>query len=78
MKRKIVIAVIIVVALAILFTPARIQLRDGGSVVYKAITYSVTKYRNYETRVWKIVIFGITLRDDLEEVRKYHEWTGSL
>lgn len=61
MKRKIVIAVIIVVALAILFTPARIQLRDGGSVVYKAITYSVTKYRNYETRGWKIVIFGITL-----------------
>ena len=46
MKRKIVIAVIIVVALAILFTPARIQLRDGGSVVYKAVTYSVTKYRN--------------------------------
>ena len=44
MKRKIVIAVIIVVALAILFTPARIQLRDGGSVEYKALTYSVTKY----------------------------------
>ncbi len=77
MKRKIAIAVIIAAALAILLIPVPIHIRDGGSVEYKAITYSVTKYRNFETRGWKIEIFGITLRDDLEEVRKYHEWTAN-
>lgn len=77
MKRKIAVAVIIVIALAILLVPCRIQYKDGGSVEYKAVTYSVTKYRRRETRGWKIEILGITLRDDLEEVRKYHEWTAN-
>lgn len=77
MKRKIAVAVIIVAALAILLVPVRLQYRDGGSVEYKAITYSVTKYRRHDTRGWRIEILGITLRDDLEEVRKYHEWTAN-
>lgn len=78
MKRKFVIAVIIVVVLAILFTPARIQIKDGGSVKYKALTYCITKYHNFETHGWKIEILGITLRDDLEEVQKYKEWLRTL
>lgn len=40
MKKKIII--IIVVILAILLTPIRNQLKDGGSVEYKAILYSIT------------------------------------
>lgn len=69
MKRKIAVAVIIVIALAILLVPCRIQYKDGGSVEYKAITYSVTKYRRRETRGWKIELFGITLRDDLADIK---------
>lgn len=71
MKRKIVIAVI-VIALAILLFPIRIAYKDGGSVEYKAIIYSVTKYHRISPygRVaflegWKIELFGFTLRDDL-------------
>ncbi len=72
MKRKIAIAVIIVMALAILLFPVRIAYKDGGSVEYKALVYSVTKYHRISPygRVaylegWKIELFGVTLRDDL-------------
>ncbi len=90
MKRRIAVAVIIVAALAILLTPAKIRIKDGGSVKYKAITYCVTKYHRLSPlgseadlagiqflEGWKIEILGFTLRDDLEEVRKYHEWTAN-
>lgn len=77
MKRKIAVAVIIVIALAILLVPCRIQYKDGGSVEYKAITYSVTKYRRLAPiesgrgfdEGWKIELFGITLRDDLADIK---------
>ncbi len=73
MKRKIAIAVIIAAALVILLFPIRIAYKDGGSVEYRAITYSVTKYRRLAPlesgreydEGWKIELFGITLRDDL-------------
>ena len=35
--------IIIVVAMLILFTPIRINIKDGGSVRYKALVYEVTK-----------------------------------
>lgn len=72
MKRRIAIAVIIVAALVILLFPIRIAYKDGGSVEYKALTYSVTKYHRMPPigsddylEGWKIELFGITLRDDL-------------
>ncbi len=72
MKRKIAIAVIIAVALAILLFPIRLAYKDGGSVEYKAIVYSVTRYHRLPPpeiedylEGWKIEIFGVTLRDDL-------------
>lgn len=81
MKRRIAVIVIIVVALAILLTPAKIRIRDGGSVKYKAITYCVTKYHRLSPlgseadlagiqflEGWKIELFGITLRDDLADI----------
>ena len=43
MKKKILIAAIIVVLLILLF-PIRLQLKDGGSVEYKALLYTVTRY----------------------------------
>ena len=42
MKKKILIVVIIVIILILLF-PIRIQLRDGGTVEYKALLYKVSK-----------------------------------
>lgn len=79
MNRKIAVVVIIVVALVILLFPIRLQKRDGGSVEYKAITYSITKYHkitSLETDEhfyfdgWRIELFGITLRDDIDDYWK--------
>lgn len=73
MKRRIAVIVIIVVALAILLVPCRIQYKDGGSIEYKAVTYNITKYHRgpingkyLDGR--RIEIFGITLRDDLADI----------
>lgn len=43
MKKKIVIGVVAFFVL-VLLTPVRLQMKDGGSVQYKAVLYSVTKY----------------------------------
>lgn len=73
MNRKIIVAVIIAVVLAILLVPCRLQYKDGGSIEYKAVTYSITKYHRgpisgkyLDGR--RIEIFGITLRDDLADI----------
>lgn len=42
MKKK-VFAVAAVLALVILLFPIRLNLKDGGSVQYKSLTYSITK-----------------------------------
>lgn len=42
MKKK-VFAIVVVLALVILLFPIRMNLRDGGSVQYKSLTYSITK-----------------------------------
>lgn len=43
-KKRIIIGVVIVLAAVILLTPIRHYYRDGGSRVYKAITYTVYTY----------------------------------
>ena len=43
MKKKIVIGIVVFFMLALLI-PVRLQMKDGGSVQYKAVLYSVTKY----------------------------------
>ena len=43
MKKKIVIGIVVFVMLVLLI-PIRLQMKDGGSVQYKAVLYSVTKY----------------------------------
>lgn len=77
MKRKIAVIATIVLALAIILVPRRLQYEDGGSVEYKALTYSITKYhciapvesgRGFDEG-WKIKLFGITLRDDLADLK---------
>lgn len=43
MKKKIVIGIVVFVMLVLLI-PIRLQMKDGGSIQYKAVLYSVTKY----------------------------------
>ncbi len=43
MKKKIVIGIVVFVML-VLLVPIRLQMKDGGSVQYKAMLYTVTKY----------------------------------
>ncbi len=44
MKKKVIIVVIVVILVILLF-PIRNQLRDGGTVEYKAILYKVSKVK---------------------------------
>ena len=43
MKKKVIIFIIIIVILILLF-PIPMHLKDGGSVEYKALLYTITKY----------------------------------
>lgn len=45
MNKKIMVVGLIVVILLILFFPIREQLRDGGTVEYKALVYKVSKVK---------------------------------
>ena len=54
MKKKFVIGIVVFVMLVFL-VPIRLQMKDGGSVQYKAVLYSVTKYHQ------------ITLKEGSEE-----------
>lgn len=44
MKKKVIIVVIVIIALVLLF-PTRDQLKDGGTIEYKAVLYKVSKIR---------------------------------
>jgi len=64
MKKKVIIIVVIILILMLI--PVRYRLKDGGSIVYKSMLYSVTKVHaiNLESATgyedgWKIKIFGI-------------------
>ena len=48
MKRKTFAILAIIVILLILFTPIRMNLKDGGSVSYKSLVYEVTKIHQYD------------------------------
>lgn len=45
MKKKIVIAILIVIIAAILFVPMRVQAKDGGTTQYAALTYKVVSWK---------------------------------
>ena len=46
MKKSVLIAICVLIA-AILLVPVRLQKKDGGSVEYKAILYSVTDVHSF-------------------------------
>lgn len=79
MKKK-VFAIMAALALVILLFPIRINLKDGGSVQYKSLTYSITKVHSLisdeeaikEGKVkpfddgFVVKIFGIKVFDNVE------------
>ena len=71
MKRKKIWIVIVVVLAIIMLVPIPLKLKDGGSVEYRAILYSVTKYHSFNPESikgyddgWKIKILGLTVYDE--------------
>ncbi len=43
MKKKVIMAIMIIVILLVLFVPIPMYLNDGGTVEYKALTYKISK-----------------------------------
>lgn len=74
-KRKLMILSIIIV-LAVLLTPIRMNLKDGGSVKYKSLVYEVTKIHELAPNVddvkpyidgFEVKIFGMTVYRETNE-----------
>lgn len=84
MKRKIVIG-IVVFFLLVLLIPIPLQMKDGGSVQYRALFYNVTKYHQIALNTeesesgeviesghlvgWGIEILGIEIFNNVKYVR---------
>ena len=69
MKKKSILIVIIIIAL-ILLIPIPMRLRDGGSIKFQALLYSVTKYHKLDHSIEsgyvngiRIEIFGMKIYD---------------
>lgn len=84
-KNKIRILVIVIIVL-LLLVPIPAKMRDGGSVEYTAIVYSITRYNrfcealgedglptSFKLNGWRIKILGFTLYDDDERLREEHD-----
>ena len=74
MKKKF--FVVIVIVFVILLTPVRMNLKDGGSVRYKALVYEVTKIHQFSSEVdglkpyidgFEIKILGMTVYREIYE-----------
>ena len=68
--RKVILIVLIVILIKLLF-PLPYQIKDGGSVMYKADLYQVTKYHMISAEEdggiiggWNIQIFGIEVYEN--------------
>ena len=54
-KNKKVIVRLIIVVMLLLFVPIPLHLKDGGTVVYRAVLYKLTKYHNFSLRYFLIL-----------------------
>ena len=70
MKKKNICLIFVVILLIIMLIPIPGKLKDGGSIEYNAILYSVTKYHKINPEStkgyddgWKIKIVGLTVYD---------------
>ena len=76
MKKKFFVVIAIIVVLVILLTPIRMNLKDGGSVRYKALVYEVTIIHQLAPEVdgvkpyidgFEIKILGMTVYRETNE-----------
>lgn len=76
MKKKKIVVIAVAVALIVLLTPVRMNLKDGGSVRYKSLTYEITKIHQLAPEVddvkpyidgFEIKIFGIRVYRETNE-----------
>lgn len=76
MKAKKIAVIAAVVVLLVLFTPIRMNLKDGGSVRYKSLVYEVTKIHQLAPDFegvkpyidgFEIKILGITVFRETDE-----------
>ena len=76
MKAKKLAVIAAVVVLLVLFTPIRMNLKDGGSVRYKSLVYEVTKIHQHAPNFegvkpyidgFEIKILGITVFSETNE-----------
>lgn len=76
MKKKTSAVIVIIVVLLILLTPIRMNLKDGGSVRYKALIYEVIKIHQLSPDVdgvkpyidgFEIKILGMTVYRETNE-----------
>lgn len=61
MKKKSIIIIIIIIALILLF-PIPFRLKDGGSIEFRALLYTVTKYHKLSTNPNQMYIEGIGIK----------------
>ena len=71
MKRKNIIFIVGLIIIILILIPIPIRLKDGGSIEYKAVLYSITKYHTLNPESskgyddgWKIKILGLTIHDE--------------
>lgn len=60
MKKKIIIAAIIIITFVLLF-PVKSQLKDGGTVEYRALLYKISK------------VHRLVLIEDMEKKKQYDD-----
>ena len=73
MKKKFIAIVVIIIALILLF-PIPMRLKDGGSVEYRALLYTITKYHRLSANPnqmyidgWGIEILGMEIYNGIKE-----------
>ena len=79
MKKKIILILVIIIAIILLF-PIPMRLKDGGSIEFKALLYSITKYHKLSDNIDDgylegigIEILGVEVFNNLEESSKKNE-----
>ena len=58
-KKALVITILIVLLLAILTFPVKLQFKDGGSVSWTALTYRVVKWYDFKTDSFETKVYFI-------------------
>lgn len=80
MKKKNIIIIVIIVMVVILLFPIPNRLKDGGTVEYSSLLYSVTKYHKLDESAddgyidgIEIKVFGKKIYSNVEEILKSNE-----